>query len=239
MREVDAGAVDPTFLIHATQDTFLFSDTIRENVSLGVAEVNESADAWNERVDRATETSQLVQDLEIMPNGIQTIVGERGVTLSGGQRLRAALARAVIREPKILILDDSMASVDTRTEEAILGGLRDIMAERTTILIAHRISTDGDDVSLALLPVYGTQRSHADGAGDLDRRGTLVRRVYRVGCARCDAPVCASLLHADPGHSGPFYDAPGGDGIVGADLRVAQGGTRAGRRGSSAGGSPW
>ena len=113
-------------------------------MSLGVAEVNESADARNERVDRATETSQLVQDLEIMPNGIQTIVGERGVTLSGGQRQRAALARAVIREPKILILDDSMASVDTRTEEAILGGLRDIMAERTTILIAHRISTVKD-----------------------------------------------------------------------------------------------
>ncbi len=129
---------------YVPQDTFLFSDTIRENVSLGVAEVNESADARNERVDRATETSQLVQDLEIMPNGIQTIVGERGMTLSGGQRQRAALARAVIREPKILILDDSMASVDTRTEEAILGGLRDIMAERTTILIAHRISTVKD-----------------------------------------------------------------------------------------------
>jgi len=80
----------------------------------------------------------------MMAEGLETIVGERGVTLSGGQKQRTALARAVIRQPKILILDDAMSSVDTQTEEAILGGLREVMAERTTILIAHRISTVKD-----------------------------------------------------------------------------------------------
>ena len=123
---------------YVPQDTFLFSDTIRENVFLGGSE------ASDESVIRATEISQLSGDLEIMPEGIDTIVGERGVTLSGGQKQRTALARAVIREPKILILDDAMSSVDTRTEEAILGGLREVMRERTTVLIAHRISTVKD-----------------------------------------------------------------------------------------------
>jgi ATP-binding cassette subfamily B multidrug efflux pump len=77
----------------------------------------------------------------LIPQGLEAVVGERGVTLSGGQKQRAALARAVIRAPRILILDDAMASVDTRTEEAILSRLRQVMAARTTILIAHRIST--------------------------------------------------------------------------------------------------
>ena len=127
---------------YVPQDTFLFSDTIHENVSLGAAENT------GEGVPRATEISQLEKDLEVMPQGIETIVGERGVTLSGGQKQRTSLARAVIREPKILILDDAMSSVDTRTEEAILSGLREVMAERTTILIAHRISTvkDADEI---------------------------------------------------------------------------------------------
>lgn len=123
---------------YVPQDTFLFSDTIHENVAIGSTAPTEAS------VHRSTEISQLEGDLEIMPNGIETIVGERGVTLSGGQKQRTALARAVIREPKILILDDAMSSVDTRTEEAILSGLREVMRERTTILIAHRISTVKD-----------------------------------------------------------------------------------------------
>ena len=85
--------------------------------------------------------AQLSADLETFPQGLETIVGERGVTLSGGQKQRTALARSVARQPKILVLDDALASVDTRTEERILERLRDIMAGRTTILIAHRIST--------------------------------------------------------------------------------------------------
>ena len=97
--------------------------------------------AAQDEVERAIEVAQLAADLKTFPQGLETIVGERGVTLSGGQKQRTALARSVVRQPKILILDDALASVDTRTEEQILKRLRDTMAERTTILIAHRIST--------------------------------------------------------------------------------------------------
>ena len=123
---------------YVPQDTFLFSDTIRENIILGFTP------ATDEDVEQATAVSQLTSDLTVLPDGLETVVGERGVTLSGGQKQRTALARAVIRRPRILILDDAMASVDTRTEEEILKRLRRVMAERTTILIAHRISTVKD-----------------------------------------------------------------------------------------------
>ena len=118
---------------YVPQDTFLFSESIRDNIALDSAAADE--------VERALEVAQLAADLKTFPQGLETIVGERGVTLSGGQKQRTALARSVVRQPKILILDDALASVDTRTEEQILTRLRDIMAERTTILIAHRIST--------------------------------------------------------------------------------------------------
>ncbi len=120
---------------YVPQDTFLFSDSIRENVAFGVT------DATDVAVHEALEVSQLESDLDDLPDGLETVVGERGVTLSGGQKQRTALARAVIRKPDILILDDALASVDTHTEEAILHGLRGIMADRTTVLISHRIST--------------------------------------------------------------------------------------------------
>lgn len=118
---------------YVPQDTFLFSESIRDNIALDLA----APDA----VEGAIEVAQLAADLETFPQGLETIVGERGVTLSGGQKQRTALARSVVRQPKILILDDALASVDTRTEEQILKRLRAVMAERTTILIAHRIST--------------------------------------------------------------------------------------------------
>ena len=118
---------------YVPQDTFLFSESIRDNIALDLAAPDD--------VERAIEVAQLATDLKTFPQGLETIVGERGVTLSGGQKQRTALARSVVRQPKILILDDALASVDTRTEEQILTRLRDIMAERTTILIAHRIST--------------------------------------------------------------------------------------------------
>ena len=120
---------------YVPQDTFLFSESIRDNISL------DSAAADGDEVERAVEAAQLAADIETFPEGLDTVVGERGVTLSGGQKQRTALARSVVRQPKILILDDALASVDTRTEERILERLRGIMAERTTILIAHRIST--------------------------------------------------------------------------------------------------
>ncbi|MFT5366585.1 MAG: ATP-binding cassette subfamily B multidrug efflux pump [Candidatus Latescibacterota bacterium] len=117
------------------QDSFLFSDSLRENIALGVVDPTEEDITW------AMETSQLLNDLGDFPQGLDTMVGERGVTFSGGQKQRTALARAVIRRPKILILDDAMASVDTHTEEEILRRLKVMMAGRTTIIIAHRIST--------------------------------------------------------------------------------------------------
>ena len=130
---------------YVPQDTFLFSDTIGENIGLGLEERDTA------RVEDAVEVAQLQTDLQTFPQQLETLVGERGVTLSGGQKQRTALARAIIRQPRILILDDALASVDTRTEEEILGRLRQIMAERTTILIAHRISTVKDADQIVVL----------------------------------------------------------------------------------------
>jgi ATP-binding cassette subfamily B protein len=117
------------------QEAFLFSRTIRENVVLGWPE------APDEALARALEVSQLAGDLAAFPAGLSTVVGERGFTLSGGQRQRATLARAVIGEPRILILDDSLSSVDADTERAILARLDERMRGRTSILISHRFST--------------------------------------------------------------------------------------------------
>jgi len=117
------------------QETFLFSSTIRDNIAFGAQE------ASNEQIVRAAEAAHIRQEFELFPNAFQTAVGERGLTLSGGQKQRTALARAIVRNPRILILDDALASVDTWTEERILQELHRVMAGRTTILISHRIST--------------------------------------------------------------------------------------------------
>ncbi|MBM3265110.1 MAG: ABC transporter ATP-binding protein, partial [candidate division Zixibacteria bacterium] len=130
---------------YVPQDTFLFSDTLHENVAFGLDA------AVPEQVEWASAVSQLSNDLADFPEGMETVMGERGVTLSGGQKQRTALARAVIRQPRILILDDAMASVDTHTENEIHHRLRGVMAERTTILIAHRISTVRDADHIVVL----------------------------------------------------------------------------------------
>ncbi len=117
------------------QETFLFSTTLADNIAFGV----ESASA--ERIRRAAEIAGLAGDVAGFPDGYQTMVGERGITLSGGQKQRVAIARAILRDPRILILDDALSSVDTLTEERILTELAAIMRGRTTILISHRVST--------------------------------------------------------------------------------------------------
>ena len=117
------------------QETFLFSTTIRENIAFGVER------AAMPEIRRAAEVAHIREEFEQFPHGFETAVGERGLTLSGGQKQRTALARAIVRDPRILILDDALASVDTYTEEQILEELRRAMAGRTTILISHRIST--------------------------------------------------------------------------------------------------
>src|SRR5215469_5446766 len=127
------------------QETFLFSDRIRENIALGVdsatdAEIRQSAAAAN-----------IATDIEGFPEGYETMVGERGITLSGGQKQRTAIARALIRNPRILILDDALSSVDTQTEDKILNHLRDIMRGRTTIFISHRVSTVRNADRIAVL----------------------------------------------------------------------------------------
>src|ERR1700744_982814 len=127
------------------QETFLFSETIRENIAFGVSHA--SAD----EVMRAAEAAHIRKEFEEFPRGFETLVGKRGLTLSGGQKQRSALARAILRDPSILILDDSLASVDTYTEERILEELRQIMQGRTTILISHRISTVRNADQIAVL----------------------------------------------------------------------------------------
>jgi ATP-binding cassette, subfamily B, multidrug efflux pump len=127
------------------QETFLFSETIRENIAFG------APDASAAELLRAAEAAHIRQEFEEFPQGFETMVGERGVTLSGGQKQRAAIARALLRRPAILILDDALASVDTYTEERILGGLRQYTANTTTILISHRVSTVRDADRIAVL----------------------------------------------------------------------------------------
>ena len=117
------------------QETFLFSDSIRENIRFGA---HGSSD---DDVKRAAEVSNILPDILGFPEGFDSMVGERGLTLSGGQKQRVAISRAIIRDPRILILDDALSSVDTYTEEKILRHLTEVMAGRTTILISHRVST--------------------------------------------------------------------------------------------------
>jgi ATP-binding cassette subfamily B protein len=117
------------------QETFLFSESIRENISFGAPQ------ASTEDVLTAAEAAHIRREFEDFPHGLDTAVGERGITLSGGQKQRTAIARAVVRDPSILVLDDALASVDTYTEETILRQLREVMRDRTTIFISHRIST--------------------------------------------------------------------------------------------------
>jgi ATP-binding cassette subfamily B multidrug efflux pump len=120
---------------YVPQDTFLFSETLRENVAFGVD------DATNQQIDDAADVASIAAEIKEFPAQFDTMVGERGITLSGGQKQRSAIARAVIRDPKILILDDSLSSVDTGTEERILRRLDAILRQRTTVLISHRVST--------------------------------------------------------------------------------------------------
>jgi ATP-binding cassette subfamily B multidrug efflux pump len=127
------------------QETFLFSDRIRENIALGVDS------ATDEEIHNAADAANIAADIESFPEGYDTMVGERGITLSGGQKQRTAIARALIRNPKILILDDALSSVDTHTEDKILNHLRDVMRGRTTIFISHRVSTVRNADRIAVL----------------------------------------------------------------------------------------
>ena len=120
---------------YVPQDVFLFSDTIENNILFG------SEDNNFEKVKKAAENSDFTRNIESFPNKFKTKIGERGITLSGGQKQRISIARAIIKEPKILILDDCLSAVDTKTENIILENLKDIMKDKTSIIISHRISS--------------------------------------------------------------------------------------------------
>jgi ATP-binding cassette subfamily B protein len=123
---------------YVPQETFLFSDTLAKNISFG------RDDAQPGQIEMAAAVAGLSTDVADFPEEFETLVGERGITLSGGQKQRTAIARAVLREPRILILDDALSSVDTYTEEKILKQLRGIMRERTSLIVSHRVSTVRD-----------------------------------------------------------------------------------------------
>jgi ATP-binding cassette subfamily B protein len=127
------------------QETFLFSETVRENIAFGVPKASDVEIRW------AAEAANIATDIEEFPEKYKTLVGERGITLSGGQKQRTAIARALIRNPRILILDDALSSVDTHTEDKILNHLRDVMRGRTTIFISHRVSTVRNADRIAVL----------------------------------------------------------------------------------------
>jgi ATP-binding cassette subfamily B protein len=117
------------------QDVFLFSDTIANNIAFGLDQPDQ------ERIVQAAKDADVYRNIMEFPNGFETLLGERGITLSGGQKQRVSIARAIVKEPKILILDDCLSAVDTKTENAILTALEKIMAHRTSIIISHRVSS--------------------------------------------------------------------------------------------------
>ena len=127
------------------QETFLFGETIRENIAFGVPDATDQDVRW------AAEAANIASEIEDFPERYKTIVGERGITLSGGQKQRTAIARALIRNPRILLLDDALSSVDTQTEDKILNHLREVMEGRTTIFISHRVSTVRNADRIAVL----------------------------------------------------------------------------------------
>jgi ATP-binding cassette subfamily B protein len=159
-----------------SQEPFLFSMTVRENIAYG------RPDASDEQVRHAAELAQAATFVEALPDGYDTVIGERGYTLSGGQRQRLAIARAVLTDPRVLILDEATASVDATTEREIQSALRAVMAGRTTLIIAHRLSTISlaDEIAVLEGGVIAARGTHAE----LYATSALYREVYDGGLAR-------------------------------------------------------
>ena len=156
------------------QDAFVFSDTIANNVGIGIPDDADRAD----RIRWALDVAQLTETIASFPNGAETRLGERGVNLSGGQRQRATLARAVARQPAILVMDDALSAVDTQTEKRILAGLKDEMRRRTAIVVSHRVSAviDADRIFVLDDGALVEEGTHAD---LLARDGVYARLLHR------------------------------------------------------------
>jgi len=166
-----------------SQDPFLFSTTVRENIAFGAPE------ATDEDVEQAARLAQAHEFIAELPDGYDTVIGERGITLSGGQRQRIAISRAIVMNPRILILDDATASVDATTEARIRIGLREAMRGRTTLIVAHRLST----ISLAdEIVVLDHGRIAARGTQtELAESSPVYREIYEHGLI--DREVAARL----------------------------------------------
>jgi ATP-binding cassette subfamily B protein len=161
---------------YAPQDAFLFSATVAENIAFGVREPLDEA-ALRARVVAAGEAAGLAPDVAVLPEGWDTLVGERGITLSGGQRQRVALARALASEPRILMLDDTLSSVDAQTEREILTRLRPILRERTSIVVSHRVAAVKEADQILVLD--GGRVAERGTHGELLAAGGLYASLYR------------------------------------------------------------
>ncbi|HLG71964.1 MAG TPA: ABC transporter ATP-binding protein [Chloroflexota bacterium] len=160
---------------YVPQETFLFSESLAENIALGVSDA--AVSTQHSALRDAVRASRLENDLPDFPHGLETVIGERGVTLSGGQKQRTAIARALMKDPRILILDDALSSVDTSTAEQILSELRQVMRDRTTIIVSHRISVvrECDEIVVLRAGEIVERGAHMD----LIRAGGEYARIYR------------------------------------------------------------
>ena len=133
---------------YAPQDVFLFSDSVANNISFGISQIEPGL---KQKIELAADQAALLSSIEDFPDGMDTMIGERGVTLSGGQKQRVSIARTLIKNPDLLIFDDCLSAVDTKTEAEILNNLKKIMREKTSIIISHRVSTVKDADHIILL----------------------------------------------------------------------------------------
>jgi ATP-binding cassette subfamily B protein len=172
VRSVDLHSLRKAIAV-VTDDPFLFSATIHDNIAYA------RADATRDEVVRAAEVAQAAGFIEKLPKGYDTLVGERGLTLSGGQRQRIAIARAVLADPRILVLDDATSSVDASTEQEIKQALAEVMANRTTFVIAHRLSTIALADEIVVLE-HGTVAAHGS-HDDLLEESALYREIVEKG----------------------------------------------------------
>ena len=172
VRSVDLHSLRQSIAV-VTDDPFLFSATIHDNIAYARAE------ATREEVERAAEVAQAAGFIEALPNGYDTLVGERGLTLSGGQRQRIAIARAVLADPRVLVLDDATSSVDASTEQEIKQALGEVMADRTTFVVAHRLSTIALADEIVVLE-HGRVAAHGT-HDDLLEESDLYREIVEKG----------------------------------------------------------
>lgn len=171
-------------IAYVPQSTFLFSRPLHENIRMG------KPDITDQELAEAVHISRLSNDLDQLPNGLETMVGEKGVMLSGGQKQRVAIARAIVRDPAVLVLDDALSSVDTRTAADILGDLKRVLHARTSIIIAHRIAT-----------VKDADRIYVIDGGRIVEEGTHAELVARAG-------YYAQMVHRELADDGQPHDLP-------------------------------